>query len=669
MGLCVYCKNVNLDILDHPERIKSRYGKRLIKFRPISKWNDQTCDFCNLLKALYLKQVAGDGQVGPVHDYSLYAYSYQKTFDAQQYAPSLAKVIDATVLSLVQNPVRRHRSPFGALSSPYLAPSSLFTSKKSTQRLNRLDPAVNINLIRDWLAWSEQNQVDHVTTEDQISDELNLLRLIDCNTRRIVNGDHTRKYVALSYVWGCGEAPDSSSDGPGSDSVLLPETLPNVLEDAIQVVRNLNLQYLWIDRYCILQNDALDKHNQIAKMDLIFKRSQLTIIAAAGSSPDHGLPGIGKSLRKPQMSRKVAKHTWLLIPYHPTRTVKQSHWNGRGWTYQEAIFSRRRLIFTDEEIYFECDGMSRRESVNIDPHVSKSSSDFDSSLSRTQSFPELNGTPDDILDHISEFSKRDLSYPSDVLNAMMGVFRSYEAAFGRAKATHHWGVPLVFPNSPSDEICLPWTAKLLYGLSWAHCVSNGRRKGFPSWSWTGWLGGVHFSKKIATFNPDPAIRVSVQIKESGLHQDFEDFMNQGLPTSFAFPHLFVDVWTVRLKFKQLSTNDFQSGSERTSGLYAGSKYDHKHHQHAQLFLDEIVPVDSDMWKRLLEQEWECIVLFHDDAQWHLHLRYVFLVCEWDGDTAKRIGLVSPEASSHDEETWRTIQDEFKKTWRTGIKLE
>jgi hypothetical protein len=669
MGLCAYCRKIDLDVLDHPERIKSHHGKRIVRLRQISKWNDRVCELCCVLRALHLKQAACHGDINPVHGYSLYAYSYRKTFDAQQCSPTIAKAVEAVVLGLVRNPVLHHRSAQAALSAPYLAPSSLFASKKSTRRLNRLDTAVNIDLIRSWLMYCKKNHGDHITMRDQIPDGLDLFRVIDCKTRRIVNGDHAINYVALSYVWGCGEAQYSPSDYPGSDPLLLPEALPNVIEDAIQVVQNLNLQYLWVDRYCIRQNDAFDKHNQIAKMDLIFKRAQLTIIAAAGSSPDHGLPGVGKRLRTPQMSRRVAKHTLRVIPCHPTGTVKTAYWNTRSWTYQEAIFSQRRLIFTDEEAYFECDGMSCRESVNFGSYVSESISEVGSGLSRTKSFPELNGIPEDIWEHISEYSKRDLSYPRDILNAIMGIFRSYEGTFGRGTATHLWGVPLVRPRSLPADKSLDWTAKLLYGLSWTHSIPSHRRTGFPSWSWAGWFGGVHFLKTLTTHDPNPIVRVSVQIKESGVRQDFQDFMDQGIPISLAFPHLFLEVWTIRLEFNHLEATDFPPGFRRKPGLYAGSKFGRRYHAYAPVFLDEATAVDSKIWRRLLEEEWECILLFHDDALWYQHMRYVLLICEWDGNTAKRIGILSMEVSPCHEENWGIILDGLKKIWRTGIRLE
>jgi hypothetical protein len=665
MRLCTFCKKVDLSILDHPERIKSQHGKRLVRLPPISKWNDRTCELCFLLRALHLQQGHNECEDW-IHGYSLCAYSYKKASEVQSVS-TIVRSNDAVVLGLIRNPIQNHRPSGGALSAAFLAPYSLFVSGKTLAPLNRLSININFKLTRSWIATCRQNHGDHSTVAGPASEQLDFLRVIDCKSRRIVHGDPGCKYVALSYVWGCGEAPYSPSDHPGLDPMLLPEHLPKVIEDAMQVVKLLSMQYLWVDRYCIRQNDAFDKHNQIAKMDLVFKRAGLTIIAAAGSSPDHGLPGLGMSSRSAQVSGKLANRMMLLVPPHPTERVKKSHWMTRGWVYQEAIFSRRRLIFTQEEVYFECDAMACRESINTGQYQPVCTTKF--GLTRAQSFPELHGAPHNILDHIVEYSKRDLSYPRDVLHAMMGIFRSYETTFGRENVTHHWGLPLLLRKPLAIKVQLPWTAKLLYALSWAHVAPMRHRAEFPAWTWAGWLGGVHFPKSIETHNPDPAVRASVQLKETAAYQDFDDFMSQGVPSSLAYPYLLIDAWTVRIKFKYIRADEFMPRSGRTNGLYAGSKYDHRYHQHAPLHLDEAAAENSQLWRRLRKEEWECIVLFYDDAAWYQHMRYVFLVCDWDGDTARRIGIVSPEVSPCHEENWRYVQDEFKKSWRSRIRLE
>jgi hypothetical protein len=79
---------------------------------------------------------------------------------------------------------------------------------------------------------------------------------------------------------------------------------------------------------------------------------ELTIIAAAGSDPHYGLPGVSRT-RNVQTTFTVANHVFVAME-DPGLEIRTSHWNTRGWTYQEALLSRRRLVFTDTQIYFQC---------------------------------------------------------------------------------------------------------------------------------------------------------------------------------------------------------------------------------------------------------------------------------------------------------------------------
>lgn len=51
----------------------------------------------------------------------------------------------------------------------------------------------------------------------------------------------------------------------------------------------------------------------------------------------------------------------------PRRDILESNYWTRGWTYQEGVLSNRRIVFTDEQVYWECSGMAAHESVDVTP--------------------------------------------------------------------------------------------------------------------------------------------------------------------------------------------------------------------------------------------------------------------------------------------------------------
>jgi hypothetical protein len=147
--------------------------------------------------------------------------------------------------------------------------------------------------------------------------------------------------------------------------MTLDEILPPTIEDAITVVECLGLNYLWIDRYCINQQNDEEKLVQLPKMNQIYEASEVTIVAAAGSDPSYGLPGVSTRKRKSrQISGKVGNYELRSTLNDPCEAMETSVWNMRGWTYQEALLSRRCLVFTENQIYFECLGMHCFESLN-----------------------------------------------------------------------------------------------------------------------------------------------------------------------------------------------------------------------------------------------------------------------------------------------------------------
>jgi hypothetical protein len=134
-----------------------------------------------------------------------------------------------------------------------------------------------------------------------------LTYLIDVKKECLVAAPPKAQYIALSYVWGVSNdeiiqctrdmLPLMSSHGYFCQS----RGLPPAIIDAIQFTKIMGVHYLWIDRYCIVQDDALTKHQQIQAMGSIYHNAYFTIVVA-----DHDA---SSSLSGLHANRKPHKNT------------------------------------------------------------------------------------------------------------------------------------------------------------------------------------------------------------------------------------------------------------------------------------------------------------------------------------------------------------------------
>lgn len=332
------------------------------------------------------------------------------------------------------------------------------------------------------------------------------LKVIDCRTRKVITAPRDCSYAALSYVWE--SAPialgqDGIERGTRNSSTF--DGCPKIISDAMEVTSKIDLLYLWVDRYCIDQGDTRDKHNQIRQMDLIYANAKVTIIAAT-TVLENGLPGVAGVQRPCRPSLHIGGHRISSFTCSSTwreamSLIEGSKWATRGWTYQEGLLSKRRLIFTDEQVVFACNGMGCLESeiLPLDDLHNKKKKTFKRGLPLGSPQSLTPGTaPYEIMRHISEFAKRDLTFATDRVNAMRGIFHVFET---RAAPVHQlMGVPILPPSANKapnarkvskfnkEKFLKTLEYGFLIGLMWSHRKPGKRITHFPSWSWAGWSG-------------------------------------------------------------------------------------------------------------------------------------------------------------------------------------
>ncbi|KAI0100540.1 heterokaryon incompatibility protein-domain-containing protein [Nemania sp. FL0031] len=198
---------------------------------------------------------------------------------------------------------------------------------------------------------------------------LTTLRLIDVDTFSLIEIKDVEdmSWVTLSYVWGLAPFRTLMKDNLEEfkeAGALGASWVPTTIADAIQVTKGIGERYLWVDSLCIIQDSYADKANFIPYMDVIYGRACVTIINASGDGAFGGLPGVRPNTRFQAEEPFELDGTWFMQSHKKMGEYKMlgdSKWFTRGWTFQEAILSPRWLVFTPEQVYWECRQATWRE--------------------------------------------------------------------------------------------------------------------------------------------------------------------------------------------------------------------------------------------------------------------------------------------------------------------
>ncbi|KAG4440597.1 hypothetical protein IFR05_003914 [Cadophora sp. M221] len=313
---------------------------------------------------------------------------------------------------------------------------------------------IDLCKIRNWINIcniQHYNHCQYIQSGDETAAKP--LWLVDVVRSCLVPAMRGSRYVALSYVWGSTEATSSTLASLGNlqkyGSLLDKQVvLPRTVRHAICLTQMLGQNYLWIDRLCIVQDADEIKAQQINCMAMIYASSYFTIVAAQGDNADDGLQGIqGVTPRRHLGGQNPLKYLDHYEAFSfQSRQLKGTNWHKRGWTFQEHLFSRRKLIFQNDTVNWEC-------------HCS--------AWYENQEMP------------VSLYNERFLSFPKDVLDAFTGVTTALGPNFEGGFLS---GLSQMFFDT---------------ALLWQPYQPLVRRQGLrtskniPSWSWIGWKGDLH----------------------------------------------------------------------------------------------------------------------------------------------------------------------------------
>jgi hypothetical protein len=363
---------------------------------------------------------------------------------------------------------------------------------------------IDVSQLKKWLANCEANHREHCHERltSHIAHTVSSVTFIDVQHSCLVIPTTTPvRYVALSYVWG--DIPGSlmaTTQNVGHlfslGSLEAPTTnsrIPRTILDAISFTKIMGVRYLWVDRLCIVQDDSRHFNSQLQQMASIYANSCFTIIAADGQDANHGLRGIPS----PAL-RRVYEQTYLDLPSNvkllqwespPEDWSNMPHWYTRAWTFQERAVSRKTIIFVNGTVYWQCRSATWYEACWVKDRDDEVSADWPAHALILRPWPDLA----QYFDLVCGYNSRSLSFESDALRAFTAIMSALNSSFPNGFL---FGVP-----------------ELLFdiGLLWSRLKPLKRRKGFPSWSWVGWSGEIHFIVGAYAWTPDAEYPFKLQM--------------------------------------------------------------------------------------------------------------------------------------------------------------
>jgi hypothetical protein len=347
------------------------------------------------------------------------------------------------------------------------------------------------HLIKDWIKECENYHQDDVSILAPRYKHPVEIILIDILDQKLVRASSSWRFLTISYVWGKAALETTTTANRRAreqQGALSKVNLPQLILDAMLLVSQLGERYLWVDCLCIEQDNLSQKHSQVSQMDVIYSQSLLTLVTLSSEDAGSFLPGIREGTRSFFKAKKYVFNRYIYAIYPRLLELSEATvYESRGWTFQERLLSRRCLFFTNCDMYYTCHShlscetganSARSEEEIFEKKFQNIFAQLDSlrKIGFRKIGPGWAATFHLYASLVHEYSKRELSYDTDVINAFSGI----------SAVLRH------FLNSSSVsgliecvlDVCLLWVP----GNSNTHC----RNLNFPSWSWAGWRGEVFY---------------------------------------------------------------------------------------------------------------------------------------------------------------------------------
>ncbi len=222
-------------------------------------------------------------------------------------------------------------------------------------------------------------------------------------------------------------------------------TLPKTIRDAIQVTRHLQVNLLWVDSLCIVQDDADELAREIANMSSYYGNSLLTISASAAKSAAEGFlhpnshTADDRDQRTYELPFRFNDSTKGYVRLLPPRDPCSEAIDTRAWTLQEGLTSSRLVSFGRDTISWSClsDNHGEVRLGSLRQRFRKCGAQMEGRL-MVPTFQAGRSSREfwvDVWnDIVYDYCDRQLSDPADGLAAISGIANELSAAVQRGNA-------------------------------------------------------------------------------------------------------------------------------------------------------------------------------------------------------------------------------------------
>jgi hypothetical protein len=365
------------------------------------------------------------------------------------------------------------------------------TGKAGVRQGRRLDSKyIDTELIRKWMSYCDNHHGLDCSMRTQ-GTSTSFDWLVDVEANCVAPAPENATFLALSYVWGqipmlkTTRANISVLQQPGSLSGVISNSIPATIKHAMGLVRGLGQKYLWVDSLCIVQDDTESVRRHIERLAAIFESAALTIVAADGENANGGLKGI-KGVSEPrEIPPVLVLGDTLSVTSRTSERITHSRWSTRGWTLQEGLFSRKKLVFIGNSVRFFCHSNTYYEEIESPLDMASSRLRLDGAEHKEKrSIVDLaTNYPDmaKLIDLLADYCRRALSFDDDILRAISSTLKALGRAFPHGLI---YGLPVSFLDA-----ALLWRS---YGhLQIRKSSLNSHIDCPPSWTWAGWKGSIN----------------------------------------------------------------------------------------------------------------------------------------------------------------------------------